>query len=282
MNRDTFEARFLSGAELYGDDFEGAELESWFEDEREGYASLGAGAADDDQVVGHEYGYHELNRRHGFRYLPRTQRFRHALGVGSARGLEFEPLVHRLDAVTILEPSDTLHGGPLSNGVQPHYVKPSPDGSMPFGDDTFDLILCFGTLHHIPNVSRVVTEMARVTEPGGYVLVREPIISMGDWRTVRKPGVTKRERGIPLAVMKRIVRDAGLEVDHESLCVFPLLPRVGKLLGRAAYRSRSLTLIDDFSSRVTRPLYRYHATTPAQKIRPTSVFLVCRKTPEGP
>ena len=64
---------------------------------------------------------------------------------------------------------------------------------------------------------------------------------------------------------------------HESVCVFPLLPRVGAALGRPAYDSRLLTLVDDLASRVTRPLYRYHATTSAQKVRPTSVFLVCRK-----
>jgi SAM-dependent methyltransferase len=281
MTNDTFEKRFLSGSELFGDDFTGSELESWFEDEREGYASLGVDDADGGANAGHGYGYHELNLRHGFRHLPIDRRFRHALGVGSARGLEFEPLAPRLEAVTILEPSDQLVGGPLLGGPLPLYVKPRPDGSMPFDDGTFDLTLCFGTLHHIPNVSRVVQEIARVTEAGGYVLIREPIISMGDWRTTRKPGVTKRERGIPLLVMRRIVEQAGLTVDREAVCVFPLIPRLGNLLGQPAYDSRSLTLIDELASRATRRLYRYHATNRAQKVRPTSAFLVCRKGAEA-
>ena len=269
----TFEERFLSGAELYGDDFSGAELAAWFDDEREGYADLG----DPSDGGPHDYGYHQLNQRHGFRHLPAQRRFTHALGVGSALGLEFDPLAPRLDAVTILEPSDQLVGGPLRNGLKLDYVKPAPDGSMPFADATFDLTLCFGTLHHIPNVSRIVGEMARVTEPGGYVLIREPIISMGDWRNPRKPGVTKRERGIPLQVMRDIVAAAGMTIDHQSVCVFPLMPRVGKLLGRAAYDSRALTLVDDLASRATRPFYRYHAASSPQKVRPTSVFLVCRR-----
>lgn len=271
---DPFADRFLSGAELYGDDFVGHELEAWFEDEREGYADL----RDPDQGVERGYGYHQLNQRHGFRYLQRGRRFRHALGVGSALGLEFEPLALRLDDVTILEPSEQLVGGPLRAGLQPRYVKPEADGSMPFDDATFDLTLCLGTLHHIPNVSRVVAEIARVTEPSGYALVREPIISMGDWRETRKQGVTKRERGIPLVLMRQIVEAAGLRIEHESVCVFPLLPRVGRLIKRSTYDSKALTLVDELACRATRPLYRYHATTSTQKIRPTAVFLVCRRT----
>ena len=270
---DSFGERFLSGSELYGDDFTGADLESWFEDEREGYADLG----DPSENSLRGYGYHQLNQRHGFRHLPAGRRFRQALGVGSATGREFDPLSPRIDAVTILEPSDQLVGGPLPTGLQPVYVKPNADGSIPFADATFDLTICLGTLHHIPNVSRVVVEMARVSEPGGYLLVREPIVSMGDWRTTRKPGVTKRERGIPLTLMRQIIEGAGLRIEHESPCVFPLIPRVGKLLNQPTYDSKMLTLVDHLASLATRPLYRYHATTSAQKIRPTSVFMVCRR-----
>jgi transposase InsO family protein len=78
--------------------------------------------------------------------------------------------------------------------------------------------------------------------------------------------------------MRQIVNTAGLGIEHESVCVFPLLPRLGRLLRRSAYDSKALTLVDQMVSRATLPLYRYHATTSAQKIRPTSAFLVCRRT----
>ena len=43
------------------------------------------------------------------------------------------------------------------------------------------------------------------------------------------------------------------------------------------YEGEPSSLITQVASRVTRPLYRYHATTSRQKVRPTSVFLVCRR-----
>ena len=158
-------------------------------------ADLGSGAQGES---GYVYGYHALNIRHGFRHLPARRRFSHVLGVGSAYGAEFQPIIDRLDTVTILEPSDQLTGRAIGGRISPAYVKPNPSGMMPFDDGCFDLTVSMSVLHHIPNVSRVVAEMSRVTKRDGYTLIREPIVSMGDWRYQRKPGVTKRERGIPL------------------------------------------------------------------------------------
>jgi len=270
-NSATFESRYLSGAELYGDDFSPAEVAAWFEDEREGYAELGANEGD-----GSGYSYHQLNIRHGFRWLPPGRRFESALGVGAAYGAEFEPVADRLDEVTILEPSDQLVGTAIGD-IEPVYFKPKPNGLMPFADAAFDLTVCFGTLHHIPNVSAVLGEIGRVTKSGGYALIREPIVSMGDWRGTRKAGITKRERGIPMHLLRQMVEASGFRIERAKVCVFPLMPRVGRVLHRPQYNSPFLTAVDEVASLVTRPLYRYHATTVAQKIRPTSLFVVARK-----
>jgi SAM-dependent methyltransferase len=270
---ESFEDAFLSGRRLYGDDFLDQDLEAWFEDEREGYADLGSSADDG----GTSYGYHALNTCHGFRHLPQGRRFRHALGVGSAKAEEFTPISTRIERVTVLEPRDHLIGPPLPNGPTPTYVKPTPNGHMPFADETFDLVLCFGTLHHIPNVSTVLGEIGRVTTADGWALIREPVISMGDWRSARKPGVTKRERGIPRDLFVSLASAAGLHVLRARWCVFPGTPRLGRLLGRPAFDSPTLTVLDALASTATRPLYRYHAESPWQKVRPTSVFLVCTK-----
>ncbi|HSR53601.1 MAG TPA: hypothetical protein VLV83_22470, partial [Acidobacteriota bacterium] len=62
------------------------EIVAWFEDEREGYADLGAKDAGN-----YRYVYHALNQFHGFRFLP-DQTFHHALGFGSGYGDEFVPV----------------------------------------------------------------------------------------------------------------------------------------------------------------------------------------------
>lgn len=65
---------YLSGRNLYGDDFSESEIAGWYEDEAEAYAGLGA--ADRDS---YSYGYHALNRQLGFSYLG-ERTFKHALG----------------------------------------------------------------------------------------------------------------------------------------------------------------------------------------------------------
>ena len=272
MPEQTFEDRFLSGRELYGDDFAQHEINEWFEDEREGYADLGQGEDGQDSAG---FWYHAVNMRYGYKRLA-GMRFRHALGIGSAWGNEFEQIAGQIDQLTILEPSDQLVSQQIGE-LEPRYVKPHPSGTMPFDDAAFDLITCFGTLHHIPNVTHVVHEMGRVVQPGGHVLIREPIISMGDWRAYRGTGLTRRERGIPLAILESAVKSAGLEIERKSYWNFPGTVRLGMALNVPTFNSPTLTMVDAIASRMLRANLRYHATTRWQKFRPTCVALELRR-----
>ncbi len=123
------------------------------------------------------------------------------------------------------------------------YVKPVSSGVFLFADGTFDLITCLGTLHHIANVTFVVSEMWRVLATGGHVLGREPMTSMGDWRRPR-PDATKRERRIPLGYMDALVQRARFSVVRRSLCVFPPLTRICGMLGIHAFRHKVLVELD--------------------------------------
>jgi glycosyltransferase involved in cell wall biosynthesis/ubiquinone/menaquinone biosynthesis C-methylase UbiE len=42
--------------------------------------------------------------------------------------------------------------------------------SLPFGDDTFDLVYSNGVIHHTPNTAKAVAEIHRVLKPGGRVI----------------------------------------------------------------------------------------------------------------
>lgn len=253
-------SEYFSGEKLYGDDFSPEEIKEWFEREREGYADLGA--KDRAKYV---YLYHALNWHHGFRHVPRA--CEHVLGVGSAWGDELKAVTAQ--RVTILEPSDAF----AAPGFR--YVKPAVSGVMPFKDATFDLVACFGVLHHIPNVSFVVKEMARCMKPGGYALVREPMESMGDWRKPR-PGLTACERGIPQQIMGRIFGDAGLTIERRARCMFPGTWKWGRLVRKPAYNSAFAVRMDAMISSLPWPSI-YHARRTWQKLRPGCEFFVLKK-----
>lgn len=263
-------ALYFSGEKLYGDDFTREEIDAWFADEAEGYADLGA--KDKGSYV---YGYHQLNRRHAFRFLE-GRRFDHALGIGSAYGEEFKPLAARIRKLTILDPSDAFSTVGEVQGIPCDYRKPDAGGDIAFEDGAFDLITSLGVMHHIPNVSHVLGECHRCLEPGGIMLLREPIVSMGDWRRPRA-GLTKRERGIPLRLLDRILGDAGFKVVRRSLCNFPLVPRVAARLGVEAYNSRLMTATDGLLSQAFAWNLTYHRTAFFEKLAPASVYFVLTK-----
>jgi SAM-dependent methyltransferase len=269
---DDFVDRYLSGRELWGDQFTPEQIAAWYEDEREAFAEDLGGA----QSSAEDYGYGAFNDRHGFRHLPKDRIFASALGLGSAWGGEFLPALERVRRITILEPSKAMRSADL-RGVPVHYETPSPGGLMPFAAASFDLAVCFGVLHHIPNVSYIVQELGRVIERNGWALVREPIISMGDWRGNRGPGVTSRERGIPRALLEEACEAAGFEIARSTLCEFPTTRRLGARREALGFGGNPGVLLDSFLSKISAANSSYHASRKWQKIRPTCVFLVLRR-----
>ena len=49
-----------------------------------------------------------------------------------------------------------------------------PDAPLPFGDNSFDLVLCAETLEHVRDVQLLLSEARRVLEPGGRLAVTTP------------------------------------------------------------------------------------------------------------
>lgn len=259
----------LRGAKLYGDDFDENEATAWFRDEADAYFNL--------SERGHErgeYEYHSLNKLHGYRYLPQG-RVLDVLGFGSAYGYELEPILGACHSITIADiaagfASKTLFGRPV------RFVRPNQDGTLPFSDASFDLVTAFSVLHHVPTVTRVIREFHRCLRPGGYALLREPTVSMGDWRKPRS-GLTKRERGIPLGVFREIIQTCGFTVLHEQRCVFALTSRMQKLIRRPVFSLESVAWLDARLCRLPIWSRRYHAERLWHKLRPTAVAYVLTK-----
>ena len=260
---------YLGGEKLHGDDFSPDQIRAWYDAEQEGYANLGA---NDSQS--YRYAYHELNRCHGFPALA-GRNFDHALGLGSAYGDEFLPISSQIERLTIIDPSDAFVRDEV-HGVPCNYLKPDVSGALPFPDSTFDLATSFGVLHHIPNVSFVLSEIARCLSPRGIFLTREPIVSMGDWTKPRN-GLTKNERGIPLPLFDEMILNAKLKVEKRILFGFPPVRILFSRLGKSVYGSRFGTRLDKSLAFVTSWNWRYHPRNFFDYFRPTSVYYVLSK-----
>lgn len=260
----------LAGRKLYGEDLTRAEIAEWLGDEAEGYASL----AQMDRP-GNGYGYHALNEFHGFRWLARVPRFSHVLSLGGAFGEEVVPLAEKIDALTIVEPSADLRSSAISN-IRPRYVSPTPSGELPFSADSFDLVTSFGTLHHVPRVRTTILEIARCLVPGGYAVIREPTVSLGDWTRPRR-NLTKHERGLPLRLFRQYLSEAELMIIKESYCMFSLTRHTAKLFAKGPFNVGQVVRIDAILARAFSRRLVYHAETRLQKLRPTSIFYVLQK-----
>jgi 2-polyprenyl-3-methyl-5-hydroxy-6-metoxy-1,4-benzoquinol methylase len=264
MQNDDFMTKYLSGRFLYGDDFSQEEIIKWYEHEQEAYANLYG-------IVRGEYNYHKLNVLYGYRHI-KIKTFNHVLGFGSSWGYEFLPIIARIKNLTILDSSTQTVSLRLGN-IVPTYKKTNISGKIDFPDNTFDLITCFGVLHHIPNVTFVLGELMRVIKPGGYLLIREPVISMGDWR-YKRPGLTINERGIPKDYISNIIRNLNLEVVRKEYCLCTMFT---KFLNKNLYNNKFLLQLDKILSAWLSFNIHYHATNKWQRLQPDSVFYVLRK-----
>ncbi len=263
---------YLEGKQLYGNDFSLEQIKQWHDEETEAYANLGNTSKNSTS-----YNYHNLNKIHGFNKLKKLK-FENALGFGSAWGYEFEIISEKIKKLTIVEPSDNLINNKI-NDLTPTYVKPTIKGDLPFEDNSFDLITCFGTLHHIPNVGHIIKELVRVLKPNGHLLIREPIISMGDWRKPRN-GLTKNERGIPVNFFDTEFSKYSVEIVSKDYCFTAtsfLQRSIGNWFKKPLYSYKFYLFIDKILSSLLKKNVKYHAVKKIERISPQAIFYVVKK-----
>ena len=267
------DSRYFSGVAVYGDDFNEDQIRQWYAEEEHGYYNL------TQTYSKHVYGYHELNRYHAFRFLPGP--YETCLAMGCATGEDVEPLSSCVNRFVAIEPAEKWWR-PTIGGKPAEFMKPATDGRIPLSSSSVDLITSLAVLHHVPNASYVLAEMCRVLKPGGRLVMREPICTMGDWRNPRK-GLTKNERGFPPGWLESQASRNGLRVANKTYCCFPLTVRLGKALRvSSAYDSVVLVRIDAFLSWLTKFNLHYHRDSIFKKVAPIHAFYIFEKTIKEP
>jgi SAM-dependent methyltransferase len=265
--------KYFSGLALYGDDFTVEEIAAWYATEENGYFNLVESVFFKDQEYVYEYA--AANEHYGYRHI-RSRQFRRALAFGCARGDDVAPIAGNVDEFVAIEPAEKWWHSSIG-GKPANYIKPCMSGEIPYAANEFDLTICLGVLHHIPNVTHVISEIARVSAPGALLLLREPICTMGDWRKQRV-GLTQNERGFPLQWLESTLRNAGFSIRKRALYAFPLTPRLARVFGLLPFNNNFFVILDQLFSCLTSWNYRYHRDTLFRKLAPSNVFYVLEKT----
>jgi SAM-dependent methyltransferase len=149
-----------------------------------------------------------------------------ALDVGCGTGALAERLAAAGYDVTGVDPSvgmlEVLRARcPTVNAVQASGTE------LPFGDDSFELVLTVATMHHIATpgaVRRTLAEMVRVARPGGRILIWDHNPRNPYWSSLmgRVPQDTGEERLIPEAEIVDGLQLAGASLlDVRQLGLVP-------------------------------------------------------------
>jgi len=83
------------------------------------------------------------------------------LDVGSGTGRAVKFLRQRRPDLQVegVEPVQQLRAQALAHGIVLHAANGE---SLPFDRDSFDVVICSGVMHHVPDPARVISEMTRV------------------------------------------------------------------------------------------------------------------------
>jgi ubiquinone/menaquinone biosynthesis C-methylase UbiE len=102
------------------------------------------------------------------------------LDVGAADGAMLELLSRKMGLALAV----SLETNPALAALIPKYGVRGSGLQLPFGDNTFDFVICSATRKHVKDSLALMKEMARVLKPGGRAIVIDPhplLLRLGRW-----------------------------------------------------------------------------------------------------
>jgi len=150
-------------------------------------------------------------------------------------------------------------------------------GNIDYNDNFFDYVIVLGVLHHIPNVSFVLSELYRVLKRGGRIIIREPISSMkpkNKWRKNDK--ISPNERGIPVNFMKSEMEKLGFRILSVFKSYYAPLIRFTEVYPFLQKFPNLIYCIDKLCCSLPIPI-RYYRENIFSKCAPGSAYYIAEK-----
>ena len=126
----------------------------------------------DDFSKGYEtergHGYHRMIDDLEVAVTAPLCRGRRVLEAGCGTGLILERLAREAQAAYGIDLSAGMLARAAERGLQ---VTLGSVDAIPFADESFDLVCSFKVLAHVPNIALALSELARVTRPGGQLVL---------------------------------------------------------------------------------------------------------------
>lgn len=154
------------------------------------------------------------------------RRYRAGLDVATGPGFtafKVAPLCESViasdPAPGMLEQVESLAG---QRGIENVSTRLAYAEDLPFEDGAFDLVTCRTAPHHFKDLARSLSEMHRVLEPGGALLLVDTVTpedpALAAWQNeieARRDGTHVRDRSP--SEWRRLITDAGLQIDEEAM-----------------------------------------------------------------
>ncbi len=121
-------------------------------------------------------GYDKLRQSNYFKFLNQTEaeivkkvsKNKDTLEVGCGTGLIMEELKDHVKSITGVDLSSEMVAKTSTKGL--NATKANAE-SLPFDDESFDVVYSFKVFAHVNDGSKVLKEASRVVKPGGWVII---------------------------------------------------------------------------------------------------------------
>ena len=124
---------------------------------------------------------------------PVAPRVRQVVGIDLTGGCSYESAPHRL----------------RDNGIGNVLLQAGNAESLPFIDESFDIVFCRSSLHHFDDPQRAVSEMVRVCRSGGRIVLFDLVAPASESRALRPRASAHRPVARPDVVGIRTDRAPG-------------------------------------------------------------------------
>ena len=266
-----------NGQVLIGEYFSDAQLKLWFNQEENAFYAASNGTT----VADPWYAYMRyVNVRLGIQRITSMCPLSvHLVSLGPGDGSELPDVLREIDVakITLVEASTHFQSELKNRYPIANIVSPTHTGTLDIDNETVDVLIAFGVLHHIPNPSKIIAESSRVLKSGGFLITREPCSSMGLWSLGR--AATPNERGIPSKLLLKYAADSKLQAIGKPIPIMfePINKLLKKTIGFRFIHFALLYFIDRLISMLVSFNDHYWRDTWLKKIGPSSYFYVFRK-----